>query len=102
MKLKILTDALFICERLKEIDRSYFVLYNTDSQKFEVHSSEQRGSSYCFTVPFEILDCRTVDHALKTRVENKDKIIAELDKENEMMMKKVLKEEVNKLEEALS
>ncbi len=102
MKIKIMTDALFIAERLREVDPSYFVVYNTDIKKFEVHSSDQRGASYCFTVPYEMLDSRCIDHALKTRVENKDKIIAELDRENELLMKRALKEEVNKLEEALS
>ncbi len=102
MKIKITTDVFFIIEQLKELDPSYYVLFNTETGKYEVHSSMQSGSSYCFSVPFDSLDARTVDHALKTRIANKDKIIAEIDKENELMMKRAVKEELNNLEEALS
>ncbi len=100
--IKIETDNFFIAQRLKEIDKSYYILFNMGSGRYEVHSSDQKGSSYCFTIPFSVLDARTIDHALKTRIENRDKIIAQIDKENELMMKKAVKDEINKLEEVLS
>ena len=102
MKIKVFSDNFFITSRLKEIDRSYFILYDTNSQKFEVHSSEQFGNSYCLTLPFDVLDERAVDHVLKTRVQNKDEILKELDRQNDLLEKRAIKEQINKIEEALS
>ncbi len=51
MLIEIKTDPLFISERLKEIDQSYFLVFNTIKNKYEVHSSEQKGCSYCLTCP---------------------------------------------------
>ena len=102
MKIKVFSDNFFITSRLKEIDRSYFILYDTNSQKFEVHSSGQFGNSYCLTLPFDVLDERAVDHVLKTRVQNKDEILKELDRQNDLLEKKAIKEQINKIEEALS
>ena len=95
------SDNLFICQRLQQIDPSYRVVFNLKKRKYEVHSVEQFGGSYCFTLPFENLDERAVDFALKTRRENSDKIIAEIDKYNEKLYNQMLKQEVNKLKEAL-
>ncbi len=94
-------DNLFICQRLQQIDPSYRVVFNLKKRKYEVHSIEQVGGSYCFTLPFENLDERAVEFALKTRRENSDKIIAEIDKYNENLYNQMLKQEVNKLKEAV-
>lgn len=85
MKIEILNDVLFICQRLKEIDKDYRVFYNTKTNKFEVHNVGQIGDSYCLTVPFQYLDARTIDFVNKTKVENKEKLIKEMDKENEIL-----------------
>ncbi len=60
-------DVYFIASRLKEIDPTYYVVYDITKRRYEVHSDEQRGSSLCFVVPYDRLDARTVDYALKTR-----------------------------------
>ncbi len=91
----IQNDTFYISERLKEIDESYFLIYNFDKEKFEVHSSAQHGSTYCLTVPYSVLDERTLDLVRKTQAVNVDTIISELDKENEKMQKKREKEAVD-------
>ena len=98
--LKIDNDVYYICSRLKEIDESYFVLYNLDKNVYEVHSSLQKDS-YCFTVPFSVLDQRTLFYALKTRSDRRDKIIEEIEKNNEETYKKQIKQQVNLLKEAI-
>ena len=94
-------DNLYILERLKEIDESYFIVYNTLTSKFEVHSSGQIGGTYCFTIPYSTLDERTIDFAKKTRVERRDEIIKEIDRVNEKREKEVYKEAINHIKEVL-
>jgi len=94
-------DNLYILERLKEIDDSYFITYNLVTKKYEVHSNEQIGGTYCFTVPYPALDERTVLYAKKTRVERRNDVIKEIDFENEKREKEVYKEAINHFHEVL-
>lgn len=57
----------FIASRLKEIDPTYYVVYDPKKRRYEVHSDEQRGGSLCFVVSYYRLDARTIDYALETR-----------------------------------
>ena len=66
-RVRIADDVYFISSRLKEIDETYYVMFNTATRKYEIHSDAQKGSSLCFVVPFGELDARTVDYALRTR-----------------------------------
>lgn len=99
--IKIEGDPYFIAQRLKEIDDSYEVYFNLEVGKYEVHSNQQVKGSFCFRLPFEILDERTLSHALRTRIENRDKIIAEIERQNLLLEKKNLKKQVDILKEAL-
>lgn len=99
--IKIENDALFICERLKEIDKSYYVVFDFKTQKYQVHSSHQKFNSFCFVVPFSCLDERTILYARKTRIENRDKIIKEIEMQNLQCEKQNLKNQVKNLKEAL-
>lgn len=99
--IKIVGDPFFIAERLKEIDSSYEVYYNLSTSAYEVHSNEQVKNSYCFKVPFDVLDERTLFHARRTRAENRDKIIAEIEKDNFLLEQKNIKKQVEMLKEAL-
>lgn len=99
--IKLDTDNLYILDRLREIDNSYFIVYNLDRKCYEVHSSEQRGGSYCFTSPFSILDERIVEYARKTRSIRQDEIIKEIDLENEKRESRIYKDAVEKIREVL-
>ena len=82
MSLKLITDDLFdIANRLKSVNESYAVYYNTEKQRFEVHDSA-RGC-LAFVVPYDELDARTVEYALYTRVENVKQIAAEIEAHNQ-------------------
>ncbi len=99
--IKIIGDVFFICQRLKEVDESYEVYFNLSTKSYEVHSNKQQKNSYCFKVPYPILDERTIDYAIKTRAENRDKIIEEIELNNKLIEEKNIKNQVNLLKEAL-
>lgn len=94
-------DCYFIAQRLKEIDESYFIVFNLFKRVYEVHSKNQQKNSYCFTIPYLTLDDRTIDFAIKTRKENIDKILKEIDENNNKVYKKNIKEQVEKIKEAI-
>ena len=99
--IKIEHDPLFIAQRLREVDKSYYIVYNTDFQRYEVHSSEQKGGSFCFIVKDNTLDARTIDYALKSRSENVEKLIRALDEENERNRLRLARSALEKIEEDL-
>lgn len=90
MLIEIQNDIYFINSRLKEIDKNYQIYFNTKKDKFEIHNKEQIGDSYCLTIPYSLLDQRSVDLVRKTRIENRKKLIEEIDRENEKL--EILKE----------
>ena len=99
--IKIESDCFDICSRLKDVDPTYQVFFNLNRNCFEVHSYSQTKSSYCFTIPFDQLDERTIDYAQRTMVENKDKIIKEIEEHNKRVEEKNLKMQVNALKELI-
>lgn len=82
MKIKIFQDVYNIAKRLKNIDRDYYVVYNTSKQKFEIHNSNQVGLSYCLTLPFNQLDERTLKFVLKTQSANIEEILEQIENDN--------------------
>ena len=74
MKIKIESDVFNIVERIKEIDKNYYIMFNLNSKKFEVHKSGLK-KSYCLTIPYSQLDIRTIKLIHETHVRNGDKII---------------------------
>ena len=82
MNIKIEYDVYNISKRIKDIDRNYYIVFNTSKQKFEVHLSSQIGSSYCLTLPFKSLDERVLKHVLKTQSVNIDEILENIENEN--------------------
>lgn len=97
MNLNIESDVFDIVARLKEIDSDYYVVWNESKTKFELHHNSQPLTSYCLTFPYNTLDARCVDLALKTRAQNRDKLLREMNLENE----KAEKEQVNNLKRRL-
>ena len=94
-------DNYFICERLKELDRDYYVMFDIENNKYQLHCKGQFGNTYCLTFPFDDLDERAIFYTKKTSIENQEKIIEEIDKENKRLEKHLIKEEINKIKEAL-
>lgn len=87
-KIEIKQDLYNICKRLKQIDSSYFVMYNKSTSKYEIHSSEQYGNTYALTIPYNKLDKRAIDYCLSTRRENYLKLIKEMEINNQKLENK--------------
>lgn len=84
MLIRIKHDAFNIARRIKSIDKGYFLCFNTITKRFEVHNSKQRHT-FCLVVENKQIDCRVLSQVFKTRRENIDKILAEIDKHNKML-----------------
>ena len=82
MIIKITQDVYDISKRIKYIDRNYYIVFNTSKQKFEIHNSNQIGSSYCLTLPFSELDERVLQYVRKTQSVNIDEILQNLENDN--------------------
>ncbi len=85
MKIKILSDVFNISKRIKNIEKSYYVVFDTSTSKFEIHSSSQIGSSYCLTVPYDCLDERTLKFVRSTQTKNLEEILEKLDNDNKLL-----------------
>lgn len=98
---EIESDCLNIIKRIKAVDEDYFVVFNLDKKKFELHNKSQGGNTYCLTFPFDTLDERAVTLVLKTRVQNSDAIFEEMQRENEKQEKDNIKKIWNDFKETL-
>lgn len=87
MLIKITADLYDISSRIKEIDDSYSILYDTEKDAYKLY---QRGV-YQLTFPYKSLDARAIKYAYETRIENLDNIIKELDRHNEKVNEKCVK-----------
>lgn len=98
---EIYSDCQDIVKRLKEIDKDYFVVFNTTRKCFELHNRGQERDTFCLTLPFECLDERTIDLTLKTLSVKRDELIKEIEKENEKMEKSKCRAILNDVEARL-
>ena len=98
---RVENDCFDIAKRLKQIDKSYEIYYNLTRKCFEVHSFLQIKSSYCFSIPYENLDERTLDYAYKTLSSNRDNLIREIEENNTRVEKKNLRKQVDAIKEII-
>ena len=85
MKIKIKHDVYNIANRIKVIDKNYYIVLNTSTMRYEVHHSGQVGGSYCLTLPYTTLDARALDFVNKTKTNNLNNLIKEIEKNNAML-----------------
>lgn len=88
MKIKIESDVFDISKRIKEINEGYFIMYNLDNGKYELHCTDQ-PNSYCFSYPFENLDFRFIDMIYRTNIVHIDNIVQEIDINNNKIEKNI-------------
>ncbi|MFL0197390.1 hypothetical protein ACJDU8_17745 [Clostridium sp. WILCCON 0269] len=79
----ITSSTCNIPQRLRQIDKGYFLVRNHCTKQFEVHHSEEIGNTFCLSIPFNELDERTLQRVRETRIEYIRNIIAEIDNKNE-------------------
>ena len=105
MRFEIRHDVYEISKRIKNIDKDYYVVYDTSKGKFEVHNTSQIDNTFCLTLPYEFLDERTLKYVVETRSENIDKILNQIEQDNEIRenedKRKVLSDFNNLMEDKL-
>lgn len=79
--IQVFEDVFDISRRVKEINDGYFVVYNTKRERYEVHNKLQKGSTFCITCE-NGLNYSVITKLRKTRIENIDRIIREIDESN--------------------
>ena len=95
MCLKLITDDLYdVAARLKSVNDDYALYYNTERERYEVHNRHSKHLE--FIVPYDELDARTVEYALYSRVENMNRIIAEMDAHNARLEKERAKDVIER------
>lgn len=82
-------DLYSISQRIKEIEAGYFIVFNKRSETYEVHSTYNEGwNTYCFSVPYDRLDCRTLQLCRETNIAmHGDDIMKQMDGHNEKLEK---------------
>ena len=75
---KVRHDLLNIAARLKSVDRRYELFFNRKKNRYEIYAN----GAMQIALPFERLDARAIEYARKTRLENLNKLIAEIEAEN--------------------
>lgn len=79
------TNAFFIPERLKEIDPRLFVMFNRDTQKYEVHVTGQQGTTLGCELPFPDLDYRAIHHVREFSSSRIRIVASEIQKHNDRL-----------------
>lgn len=95
MLVKILRDAFNITKRIRLIDKGYYICFNTVKRRFEVHNKKQKHT-FCLVVPFNKLDSRLLQYVRKTRKENFDAILKEIENSNKKLEKESLRAALDK------
>lgn len=97
------SDLFSIVARLKELDSGYFVRFVPSSGRYEIHNSSNFGDTYCFYA--DKLDARVIVKARRTASSRIEKLIKEMDKENDLTLKReassIAKRIENSVEQAL-
>lgn len=88
--LKIITDDIFgIAKRLKEIDEEYFLAFNEDLKRFEVHSNRNKGDTLSVVCPYGQADARLLKIVRATRRERAKEIFREVEEKNNSLAKAI-------------
>lgn len=98
--MEIKNDLFDIAARIREIDPRYFVVYDEKTKKYQLHSHTERPT-FILAFPYDKLDCRAITHTLKTRAENLDNLIEEIERHNLSVRKNAEREGRETLHKAI-
>jgi pentatricopeptide repeat protein len=75
-------DNVFdIPRRLREINPNFFVVFNPNTQLYELHDEKQK-STFCLTFPFDELDSRCLDYTRQRLVDRADTLFKQMREKN--------------------
>lgn len=81
--IEIINDLYDIASRLRSVNDSYRLYYNTQKQRYEVKNCNTGMLE--FIVPYDQLDARTVEYARYTSVGNAEQIFSDIEKNNSVL-----------------
>lgn len=84
--LEIRNDLFGIVKRVKQIDKDYLIYLNRRIGRFELY--KRNAKNPCCVLPYDRLDERTVRYVFKTHISNTDKLLFELEKNNNELLAK--------------
>lgn len=95
MKVKITHDVFNIVKRLKAINKNYFIMFNTKTNKYEIHNLKYKNT-LCLVLPYNALDNRAITYVLKSeRVEEQLELIEKTNLKIEKSNKEKLNDKIN-------
>ncbi len=81
--IEVETNVFSIPQRVKAYNKDLFVVWNAKHERFEIHNHANRGTTFCFAVPYKELDCRVLELIRKGDVRNRgDSIYKEMHEHN--------------------
>lgn len=101
MKIKIENDVYDIANRIKQLDRNYEIYFNTSKNQYEVHNTAQIDGTYCLSVPYSILDERTLKLTRETTSANMDLILNQINNNNQIKENAEMRSILNKFNDHL-
>ncbi len=84
-------DLFNIADRLKKIDKSYFVLFNKKTKNYEIHSKAQKGSTLC-VIAGKKLNEQVIFKVENTKIKFMKKIIYDINSNNKKLEDKSSKD----------
>ena len=84
----VLNNVYDIPVRLKEVNRDFFVMFNTRKQKFEIHCASQPFDTLACVLPFDELDARAINYVREFARERTEHLAEEIERYNEELDKK--------------
>ena len=95
-RIPVISHVTDIPVRLKELNRAFFVMFNTKKQEYEIHCSDQPFSTLACVLPYEELDARAITYVQEHSAERLEMIVREIDKYNERLVAKAEAEMIDK------
>jgi len=98
MKTRITKDLYDIAQRVREIDKGYYPVYNKRFKRFEIH----REGTPSLILTAEKLDARIIERLMRQRYKSVFDIAREVEEHNERSDHKKSKELEREVERCLS
>lgn len=87
-RIPVLRSVYDIPVRLKEVNRDFFVMFNTRIQKYEIHCASQPFDTLACVLPFDQLDARTLTYVREFSRERTEHLAEEIERYNEELDRK--------------
>ncbi len=83
----VYNDLFDVSSRIKSIDDDYQIYFNRGNCRYELHNLRCKPTKQA-DIPWKTLDCRVLSWARKTRVENLERLVKEMNEHNQRLERK--------------